>query len=98
MEIWGDPAFMATQTEEIFAAAKAFILAEFLRDEDPDALDGSTPLISAAILDSVATIKLVMFLEETYGIEFEPHEMGIDDLNTLTDICATVQSKLANKN
>ena len=46
---------------------KEFILDEFLPGEDPDELTESTPLITGGILDSIATLKLVMFLEERYG-------------------------------
>ena len=88
---------MTEQAAEIVATIKEFVLAEFLPGEDPDALDENTPLISNAILDSVATVKLVTFLEERFGVEFEPHEMSIDYLNTLADIAATVQTKVAAK-
>jgi acyl carrier protein len=42
---------------------KEFILREFLPGESPQELTDSTPLITGGILDSLATIKLVSFLE-----------------------------------
>lgn len=72
---------------------KEYILAEFLPGEDPDELTASTPLITGGILDSLATLKLVAFLEEEFGVEIQPHETGVDYLNTIPDIAALVHSK-----
>ena len=58
---------MAT-TEAMVQAVKGFILDEFLPGEPAENLTGNTPLISGGILDSIATLKLVMFLEEKFGI------------------------------
>ena len=82
------------QTEE---AVKTYILAEFLAGERPDALDNTTPLISGGILDSISTLKLVAHLEETYGIEFQAHEVSADHLDTLSGIATIVESKVAAK-
>ena len=67
-------------------AVKSFILHEFLPGEDPDALTPSTPLITGGVLDSIATLKLVSFLEESYQIQLEPHEVDADNLDTLQAI------------
>lgn len=73
---------------------KAYILSEFLPGEDPSLLTDTTPLVTGGILDSLATLKLVAFLQEQYKIEIEPHETSVDYLNTLPDIERLVQSKL----
>ena len=62
---------------------KNFIMEQFLPGEDPNELTDETPLISGGILDSIATLQLVIFLEETYGVSFEPHEVDKDNLDTL---------------
>jgi acyl carrier protein len=78
-------------TEEVI---REFILREFLPDENPDELTSTTELISTGILDSLATLKLVTFLEETFGITVAAHEADEDHLNTIADIEKLVQSKL----
>jgi acyl carrier protein len=78
-------------------AVKAFILAEFLPGESPDALDESTQLITSGVLDSIATVKLVSFLEEQYGVALEAHELNAEYLNTLDDIARLVTSRAASK-
>lgn len=72
---------------------REYLLSEFLPGEDPAALQDDTPLISTGILDSLATVKLVLFLEKGYNIEIQPHETGIDYLNTVEEIARLVEAK-----
>jgi acyl carrier protein len=74
-------------------AVKQFILREFLPEEDPSELQDTTPLITAGILDSIATLKLVACLEERFGIQIAAHEASVEHLNTIADITALVQAK-----
>jgi len=77
----------------IHDTVKSFILDEFLPDESPNALEDSTPLITTGILDSIATLQLVTFLEEKFDIQIQAHETSVDHLNTLSDIARLVASK-----
>lgn len=86
-----------TTQDEIKATVKDYLLREFLPGEDPNALEDSTSLISGGVLDSLATVKLVAFLEETYKIQFEAFEMSADFLDTLADIARTASEKLASR-
>ena len=74
-------------------AVKQFVLKEFLPGEDPSELTSSTPLITGGILDSLATMKLVTFLEERYGVRFQAHEVDADHLDTVADIARLVETK-----
>jgi acyl carrier protein len=77
----------------IAGVVKDFILREFLPDEDPNELTDATPLITAGILDSIATLKLVAFVEERWGITVAAHEASVEHLNTIADIVALVRAK-----
>lgn len=79
------------ETKEII---KIYILSEFLPGEDPNELTDSTPLVTGGILDSLATLKLVAFLEEQFQIEVQAHETSVDYLDTISDITNLVNSKL----
>ena len=81
--------------ETIKATVKNFILNEFLPGEDPAALTDTTALITTGILDSIAVLKAVAFLENQFGITIEPHEAVVENLNTLSDITRLVISKKA---
>ena len=79
--------------EQIQQSVKDFILREFLPGEDPALLTGSTELITGGILDSLATLRLVAFLEGKFGITVQAHEASVDNLNTLNLIDQFVASK-----
>jgi len=79
---------------DIKDTVKAYILKEFLQGEDQENLKETTPLITGGILDSIATLKLVMFLEERFAIAVQAHEVDVENLNTISDITRLVRSKL----
>jgi acyl carrier protein len=81
-------------TQEVKEIVKGYILEEFLPGENPDELTDSTPLITGGILDSLATIKLVAFLEKRFQIQIQAHETMVDYLDTLDDIAKLVSSKM----
>jgi acyl carrier protein len=80
--------------EEVKQVIREYILKEFLPGENPEELTNSTPLITGGILDSLATIKLVLFLEGRFHIKIQAHETMVDYLNTLDDIAQLVHSKM----
>jgi acyl carrier protein len=79
--------------QEISQSIKEYILKEFLPGEDPNELTEATPLVTGGILDSLATLKLVAFLEERFGITIKAHEADVEHLNTISDITKLVLSK-----
>ena len=80
--------------DAIGQTVKDYILDTFLPGEDPRELTGSTPLITSGILDSLATLELVTFLERQYGIELEAHDVDPSRLGTLDSIARLVRAKL----
>ena len=72
---------------------RQYILSEFLPGEKPSNLKDDTPLRTSGVLDSVATLRMVSFVEERYGIEVEAHEAGVDNFDSIAAIEAFVQSK-----
>ena len=79
--------------QDIKITVKTFILSEYLPGEDPAALTDTTPLVTTGILDSIAVLKVVTFLENQFGIIIQPHETVVENLNTLSDIERFVVSK-----
>ena len=80
-------------SDDVAATVKDFILREFLPGEDPAELTGATPLITGGVLDSIATLKLVLFIEEHYGITLEAHEVDPEHLDTIALIARLILSK-----
>ena len=84
-------------SQSIKDAVKAYVLETFLPGEDPSELTDDLPLISGGILDSIATLKLVMHLEETFGVTLEAHEADKDHLDTLNQITSLIVAKQSAK-
>jgi acyl carrier protein len=78
---------------EIEDIVRDYILREFLPGEDPEELTGETPLITGGILDSISTLKLVVFIEERFGVTVEAHEAGVDHLDSVAEIARLIAEK-----
>lgn len=79
--------------DDIKQTVKQYILREFLLGEDPANLTDSLELMRSRILDSMATLKLVAFLEQNYGIKLQAHEANPANLSTIADIATLVERK-----
>jgi acyl carrier protein len=82
------------EDDPIKSTIKRFILEEFLPGERPEALTDETPLVAEGVLDSLATLRLVSFLEKEFKVTVAPHEVDAEYLNTLPNIASLVRSKL----
>lgn len=79
---------------DIKTTVRDFIQVEFLPGEDPANLTDDTQLLAEGILDSIATLKVVTFLEETFSIKVEAHETNEDNFSSIDAIEGFVKSKL----
>ena len=79
--------------DEIRNIVRDYVLREFLPGEDPEELTGDTPLITGGILDSISTLKLVVFLEERFGVTVEAHEAGVENLDSVGQIASLIAEK-----
>ena len=82
-----------THDSPVMSTIKNYILDEFLPGEDPTKLTPTTPLMSSGILDFIATLKLITFLEQEFDVHVKAHEADEEHLNTLNAICELVDSK-----
>jgi len=80
---------------EIGQTIRDFILTKYLPGEAAENLQDDTPLRTNGILDSLATLSLISFIEERFGIEVQAHETDIDNFDRLGDIVAFVERKRA---
>ena len=78
---------------DIKETIRGYILQHYLQGESPSNLKDDTPLRTSGILDSVATLNLVSFLEETFNIEIDAHETGVADFDRIEDIASLVARK-----
>ena len=80
---------------EIKAKLRAYILQHHLRGEYESNLKDDTPLRTSGIIDSIGTIELVSFVENTFNIELEAHETGIENFDRIDDLAALIAGKLS---
>jgi len=79
--------------DEIRQAVHGYILKQFLPGEDPAELTDQTPLITGGILDSIRTLKLVVFLEDRFDVTVEAHEAGVENLDSVGQIARLIADK-----
>jgi acyl carrier protein len=72
---------------------RQFVLSTHLKGEEPDTLRDDTPLQTSGILDSLATLGLVTFIEQKFAVELDIYDTSVDQFDTLDDIAATVARK-----
>jgi acyl carrier protein len=82
--------------QQIKMTVRDFIVTQFLPGEDPESLTDDTLLVTDGVLDSLGSLRLVAFLDETYGITVEAHEVDVDHLDTLDLIAQMVLDKRGN--
>ena len=80
---------------DVTTAIQDFILQNYLPGESRANLQEDTPLRTSGILDSIATLNLIGFIEQEYGIQVEAHETGIENFDRIKDIAAFVERKRA---
>lgn len=78
--------------DNIKETVKKFITEELLFGQDVSLTD-TTPLISGEILDSITFLRLAVFLEEQFEIDVEPHEITVDNLDTLNMVAEFVRAR-----
>ena len=72
---------------------RQFILCTHLPGESPETLGNDTPLQSSGILDSLAVVGLIAFLEKQFQIELDVYDTAIDRFDTIRDITSVVIRK-----
>ena len=76
---------------------KSFICETFLSNDDAANLKYDTKLVTTGILDSIATLEVVSFIEDSFGIKIEAHEVSIENMNSIEQIAALVKSKAVDR-
>ena len=72
---------------------RTFILESFLKGAAPDALKNEVSLERAHIVDSVKTLELIMFIEETFGFSVDNDDAVPENFDTVNAIVGYVERK-----
>lgn len=77
----------------IKAQLRDYLLNELNLPLQPEELQDDTMLVSDRIMDSISSLMLVEYLEKTFNISFEPHEVTAENLDSINIIEAFVNHK-----
>lgn len=80
-------------TNDVHARLRSYILKTFLPGEDPASLADDTPLLSAGLIDSVAVMDMVTFIEKEFSVRLEEQDLGRDRLDTVALIGALIDER-----
>ncbi len=70
-----------------------FIVDELMLGDSGVQVNPDTPLVSSRILDSLAVLQLVTFLEESFGISIEDDELVAQNFDSVSHMAAMVAAK-----
>jgi len=76
---------------ELNEQIKDFIINEVNPDLNLGSLDDDEPLIESGIVDSLGVLKIMSFLDETFGVDLSSGEIVLDNFRDVRTICRLVQ-------
>ncbi|MCA9620651.1 MAG: acyl carrier protein [Myxococcales bacterium] len=82
---------MATDPETLRRALHDHIVAEILLRDEPLAADED---LFDAGFDSMSLVRLLVFIEERFGVAIPEEEVVLDEVATLDGLCRFVASRL----
>jgi len=76
---------------------KTILLTEIAVDLGKKSLDPDEDLLEQGIIDSLGIMKLVLFMEETYGIAVADEEVVPENFQTVNMMVRFIEQKIQNK-
>lgn len=72
---------------------RKFITENFLFGQDDGGLTDNDSFLEKGIIDSTGVLELVAFIEETFGVKVEDHELIPENLDSINNLISFVSSK-----
>ncbi|MBN2656334.1 MAG: acyl carrier protein [Spirochaetales bacterium] len=80
-------------TEEIAGNIRVFIIDNFLFGNEVEMVAAGESFMENGLIDSTGILELIEYVEETYSIEVEDHELIPENLDSLENISAFILRK-----
>lgn len=74
---------------------RSFIIQNYLFDDADASLPDDASLLNQGIIDSTGVLDLILFAEETFGIEVADEDVTPENFDSISRVAAYVQSKRA---
>ncbi len=75
------------------AIIKDYISLELINRSELLPLQNDTPLLETGILDLLALLRLLVFLEEHFNVQVDDFELIPENFNTVNAICAYIRAQ-----
>ena len=75
---------------ELNAKLKEFIMTEISPDLNLAQLDDNEPLIESGIIDSLGILKILAFMDETFGVDLSSDQIKLENFKNVSSICALI--------
>lgn len=73
---------------------RSYILANLLLSDDETLLDNDASFLEEGIVDSTGVLELVMFVEDTFGVQVEDEEIVPENFDSVARLVSYVQAKV----
>jgi acyl carrier protein len=80
---------------DAYETIERFIVDNIVMEGDSTRIAADTNLLQAGVLDSLSTLKLISFVEETFGVSFESADIDAGGFHTLSTITRLISTKRA---
>jgi acyl carrier protein len=77
----------------IASQVKQFIVTEFIPGGKMEDIADDMDLINTGIIDSLAVLKTVAFIENEFDVSLDPEEIDTDNLKTIAEIAQLIAKK-----
>lgn len=81
---------MSTDTQQIQAQVRGYILENLMFTDDAGQLPLDLPLLENGIIDSTGVLEIVLFLEERFGVKVADDQMLPQNFDSVEKIAAFV--------
>ena len=76
-------------------AVESFIVNEIMLGDNSTQIDPNESLINSGVLDSLALLRLIAFIEEQFNVTIEDSEVIPENLETINDIIDFIDHKMS---
>jgi acyl carrier protein len=78
---------------DLSARIKEFIITEVNPELNLSHLDDGEPLIESGIVDSLGVLKIMSFLDESFGVDLSSEEIKLENFRDVRTICELVSKQ-----
>jgi len=79
--------------QELERTIREFVIKNFIFEDD-GSLTPETSFLDNGIIDSTGVLELIAFVEETYGIKVEDHEIIPENFDSTRNIASFVERRI----